>query len=201
MKRLLIFTLLVCLFAVQANADFYLDAPTARTFTLQAILNDTGGSNTLDLIKDNPGGTLDPTYLDTGYFASSDYVANMQLAVGFAGHINDPDPGDTVMLIGTFDNDGGLIADGDTLIIQIANDNDDLYRYTAWYSTALNPAIVVQGTPIVLAPGTQGVVSVDINSSFSTLGVTAYGFSVDYVGSSSSDDFHTSVVVAFSLER
>jgi len=187
MKRILLFTLVIGLFAVQAYAVMYeLDAPTARTFTQLSPSADP--QTVLHLVIDNPGSPGSSWYIDDGYFGApgsgtGDYVDPMQLAVGFAGHITGAGVGN-VMVIGTAGDPGVF----DSLVIPIANDNDDTYRYHAWYSTD-NMATTVQGAGLDLTEDTQGVVSVGLPAV-----VTNFGFDLDYIGSSSGDDFHTSVV-------
>ena len=186
MKRILLLGLVVGLFAGQASAAPYtLDVTAARQFTQQNVID---LQNELHLVIDNPGSTLSTTYVDDGYFgAPADYVDTMQLAVGFAGHITNKAVNVNVIWIGKAV--AGELANGDTLSIPIANDNDDYYQYTAWYSTVGGPAAIVQGAALDLAAGTAGSVSVGIAGA-----PTYFGFTLDYIGGSSSDDFHTSVV-------
>ena len=181
MKRILLFTLIIMLFAVQANAGpFYLDAPTAQTFTQQVAIN---ANNMLHVVIDNPGTPGSTTYLDDGYAGSpADYGDPMQDDVGFLGHVT---AGNTI-LIGKAGTD--ILAGYDSLVIDIANDNDDTYTYHAWYSTD-NLSTVIQGASLQLLHDTKGVVSVGLIPS----GVTNFGFDLT-IDSNPSDDFHTSVV-------
>jgi len=192
MKRFLLFTLVIGLFAVQANAGMWeLDAPTARLFTQLSTIST---SQELQLVIDNPGTLGSTTYYEVagefgadGVIGTNDgvYGETMQLAVGFAGSIDDS-LGNQVMWIGKAL--AGEFAAGDTLRIIIANDNDDTYRYAAWYSTD-NLASIEQGTSLDLIADTMGSVSVTTAS-----GVDHFGFTIDLLGPSTSDDFHTSVV-------
>ena len=187
MKRVLIFCVVIGLFAGQASAvPYFLDAPTARTFTELSL--PTPGI-ALQLVIDNPGLAVSPVHLNNGWIDPDGalpglYGETMQLEVGFAGHITGILAGDNVLSIGT----AGGLAGFDSLVIPIANDNDDVYRYHAWVSYD-NMANMVQGALLDLIGDTTGTVSVAV-----VPGVTHYGFDVDLLGPSSSDDFHTSVV-------
>lgn len=194
MKKLVLLCIIVVgLFAAQADAGPYqLDALTARTFT-QLSTNPSG--NTLQLVIDNPGLAVSTVYLNNGWAdpdgAGPDlYGENMQLSVGFAGVITGINPGDEVIWIGTA---GNLYAAGyDSLLIPIANDNDDVYRYHAWVS--YDGMTIVPGAYLDLIHDTQGVVSVAFGAGPSGAGITHFGFDIDLLGPSSSDHFHTSVV-------
>ena len=194
MKRILLFTLVIGLFAVQANAAMWqLDASTARQFTQ---LSTNSIAYDLQLVIDNPGTAGSTTYVDDGFHGSpAAYGDIMQLAVGFAGTASNQavSGDDPEMWIGkTFVNEFAL---GDTLLIPIANDNDDSYWYTAWYSTD-SLANIVQGTSLQLGKDTKGSVSVNIPGVVPGGGaLTHFGFALELDPSSSfPDNFHTSVV-------
>ena len=194
MRRFLLFTLVIGLFAVQADAALWnLDAPTARTF-LQ-LSADGSGSNQLELVIDSPGTQPGSTvhFLELGnieYGIPASYPTTMQYNVGFAGDTSEFAPGQP-LVIGAAST-GQLLA-GDTFQIAIANDNDDLYEYTAWYSTGaplFTAASISQGTPVTLNPDTKGTVSVIVGGTAPTY----FGFTLDYVGTKGGDQFRTSVV-------
>ena len=199
MKRFLLFTLVIGLFAVQADAALWqLDAPTARMFTQ---LSANSAPYELQLVIDSPGTLGSTTYLENnaGFFGADNNVATndatygdtMQYQVGFAGSLSN------VVSTGTADPEvwigkalAGEFVSGDTLVIPIANDNDDNYTYTAWYF-ATGDASITQGVPsLSLGKDTTGVVSVI------TAGVvTHFGFTIELdPGESTPDTFHTSVV-------
>jgi hypothetical protein len=183
MKRIMLLGLVVGLFAGQAFAGMYvLDAPTARQFTQAIAIN---SNNALHLVMDADGTPGSATYFDDGYFdnPTADYGDTpMLLQVGFAGHIQL----NHVMFIGKSGNLSGF----DSFGINIANDNDDSYRYHAWVSFD-NLATKVQGAPVSVLPNHhQSFVSVNI---VGTAPVTNFGFDVELLGDPS-DDFHTSVV-------
>ena len=193
MKRVLIFCVVIGLFAGQASAaPYFLDEPTARSFTeltVTSVPPNPPGTATLQLVIDNPGLALSPVYLNIGWIDPDGplpglYGETMQLEVAFAGHMIGIQPGDYVLSIGT----AGGLAGFDSLVIPIANDNDDVYRYHAFVSYN-NMFTTVQGPALDLAEDTKGTVSVAVGA-----GVTHFGFDIDLLGPSSSDDFHTSVV-------
>ena len=70
MKRFLLFTLVIGLFSVQADAALYdLDAPTARLFTQ---LSSNSSDYELQLVIDSPGVFGSTTYLEIGGFNGQD---------------------------------------------------------------------------------------------------------------------------------
>lgn len=196
MKRILVFGLVVGLFAGQASAALYtLDVQAARQFTQ---LSANSAVYELQLVIDNPGGIGSTTYLEkAGFFGDGDittpdamYGDIMQYAVGFAGTMGFVSlaGADPLMWIGKAN--AGELSAGDTLWIPIANDNDDVYTYTAWYSTD-NATTIVSGTPLQLAQDTTGSVSVVMGQ----VAPTHFGFTIQLTDADSVPDyFHTSVV-------
>jgi hypothetical protein len=200
MKRFLLFTLIIGLVSVQANAAIWdLTAPVARQFTQ---LSSNSAGNTLMLVIDSPGTSGSTTYLETaGQFGADGNPATyeaaygdiMQLAVGFGGTagqtvLTGADP--EIWIGKAFANE---FVTGDTLRIAIANDNDDIYRYTAWYS--VDGSSIIQGTSLDLGMDSKGTVSV-ITASGPTGGApTHFGFTLELIDADSEPDyFHTSVV-------
>ena len=200
MKRILLFTLVIGMFAVQVDAAIYnLDATAARQFTQQS----TNSVNyTLDLVIDNPGTVGSTTYLEANSFNGADnnvatndtfYGSNMLYAVGFAGSLTqttNPGMADPELWIGkAIAAISPEVGTTDTLSIAISNDNDDKYVYTAWYSTD-SMSSIVQGADLTLTGKNQGIATV-------TLGATApthFGFSIELVSGDVPDSFHTSIV-------
>lgn len=198
--KLFISLAVLCLLAVQANAGPYnLDVPTARTFTQLSPPLSTPG-NYLQLVIDKPGLQTSTTYftnvanpwIDPDGAGPELYGEPMMYQVGFAGHVTGYGPGVNTLFIGTQGNLTGF----DSLVIPISNDNDDLYRYTAWVSYD-NMLTTNSGSNLDLIGGTVGTISValGIPASGAPIGsnVTHFGFSLDLLDPSS-DDFHTSVV-------
>ena len=196
MKRFLLFTLVIGLFAVQADAALWdLDAPAARAFTQ---LSTNSAVYELQLVIDNPGTVGSTTYLEKAGFFGADgdvgtndaiYGDTMVNAVGFAGSSSNifnlgDDP--ELWLGKALD---GEFAALDTLRIAVSNDNDDIYEYTAWYS-ADDLATIVQGAPLVLSADTHGAVSVVTGAV-----VTHFGLTLELDSTESTPDtFHTSLV-------
>jgi len=86
MKRFILFTLVISLFAVQADADMYtMDASTAAGMRLVHV--STGDIGTLTYVGYNPGGSLGHVY---GFL--TEYGAGegaMTYEIGFTGSLYD----------------------------------------------------------------------------------------------------------------
>jgi hypothetical protein len=134
MKRFLLFTLVISLFAVQANADMYkMDAPTAAGMRLVKT-SDSGDVGTLDYVGYRPGGILDRVYgTDIQYGAGE---GNMYYQVGFTGLVKDNDAsGVASVSLGLIDP---VFPDSsyDGFLLPVANDDDDTWQYRAYVTTA-----------------------------------------------------------------
>ncbi len=188
MKRIVLFSLIVGLLAVQADAALYqLDASTARQFTQ---LSTNSAAYDLQLVIDNPGTAGSTTYVDDGFHGSpAAYGDTMQYAVGFAGSTSNQVVSGVDPEIWIGKSFAGEFAVSDTLRIDIANDNDDTYTYTAWYSTD-SLGTIVQGTSLTLTEDTVGSVSVVVGGA-----PTHFGYTLELDPLASTPDaFHTSVV-------
>jgi len=187
MKRFLLFTLVICLFAVQADAAmFELDAPTARQFT--QLPSAGPAPNILNYVIDNDGSSGSTTYYNDLYYgANPDYGYNMQYAVGFVGNI----AAGNVMNIGIHSSNGFAgLSSFDEFGAAIANDNLDDYRYHLFVSYD-NLATKVTAGPVDITPQTSTFLSIS-NVDFTK--VTDFGFDIEIIGGNPSDVFHTSVV-------
>jgi hypothetical protein len=132
MKRFLLFTLVISLFAVQANADMYtMDAPTAAGMRLVKT-SDSGDVGTLDYVGYRPGGILDRVYgTDIEYGAAE---GNMSYLVGFSGFIKDNDSsGFASISLGLISP--GLSGPYDGFVLPVINDDDDIWLYRSYVTT------------------------------------------------------------------
>jgi hypothetical protein len=187
MKRFLLFTLVIGLFAAQADAAMWeLDVATARLFTQLP----SAGSfpNILNYVIDSPGTAGSTTYYnDMVYGATPDYGYNMQGAVGFVGSL----AAGNVISIGFHPVMGfDRLSAYDEFGAYIANDNLDEYRYHLFVSYD-NLATKVTAGPVDLLPQTSTFLTLS-NIDFTR--VTDIGFDIEIIGNNPSDVFHTSVV-------
>jgi hypothetical protein len=200
MKRILLLSVMVGLFAGQASAGLYtMDATTAAQ--LRAVsFSDVGGGNDITYIGYNPGGLGDRVY---GTFNT--YGASMLYAVGFRGGLDDTS-GDgfasvkigakgqavlsTIKGLGSFDG----------FFLPISNDNNQKWQYDLYVDTVgPTPAGVHYVTPwATLATGTQTTLALNFGSLVNFSKLTDIGFDVrlntSLIGGNTSDDIHTSVV-------
>ena len=85
----------------------------------------------------------------------------------------------------------GVLGGFDSLGIDISNDDDDLYRYTAWVDDG---AAITSGPSVDLIGGQTGFASVFFGAGSGVLTpIVAFGFSIDLL-SPGTDAFHTSLV-------
>lgn len=187
MKRVLLLTVVLSLFAVQANAGMYIvDAPMARSFTQLP----SAGSfpNILNYVIDNPGTSGSTTYYnDLVYGATPAYGYNMQMEVGFVGSL----ASGVVLNIGKH-NPGisGYTDFTDGVGVYLGNDNFDDYRYHMFVSYDNLVTKVVSGA-VDLTPQTSTFLSI---ASVDFTNLTDIGFDIEIIGANPSDVFHTSVV-------
>lgn len=190
MKRVLLLTLAVGLFAGQASADMYtLDAPTARLF--RQMNTPDSFSNQLYLVIDHPGtpGSAIQWRISPAFDRYTENVDGMQLQEGFVGQLVTGQ----VISIGVLTSNPDLqIPDVayDSFEATLANDDDDMWR-TRLYVVAdgtsytgdwveLAPWHTPGGTALLHLDGWQG-------------DVTEFGFQVQ-IAERSSDNFHISAV-------
>ena len=199
MKRILLITLVICLFAVQANAGpYYMDATTAAGMRQLSISS--GDIGNLYYVGYNPGALADRVY---GIYSS--FGATMTLDVGFTGNLNDNGGGDSAIAqIGLINIVGwdflplGLTGSYDSFNLPISNDNDDIWRYQAYVTVGntITPTYISGWTTLTEDTATTLTVSFGGNLDFST--VTGIGFKIEWVPSLNdgrlSDEYHTSVV-------
>ena len=191
MKRILLLGVMVGLFAGQASAGMYtMDATTAADMRLITV--GAGDLGTLTYVGYNPGGAGDWVFgSQTEYGAGA---GNMTYAVGFSGNLYDNDASRYATLaLGL--TDPGLSGTYDGFELPIANDDDDVWNYRAYVTTA-------GGT--TYSPWTAGVVpGSNQNLLVSTPGldygtVTGIGFELQWDRllneGASGDDYSVSVV-------
>lgn len=183
MKRVLLTVLVVGLLATQASASMYtLDRNTADTFRQ---LGSDGVHNELYLVINNPGLAAGDIVWQVAGDDSTNYGADMQLAVGFVGNLSST----KVMTLGVAGdlpgNDGTSV---NSFGAHFANDdNNDAWAVSLYVKEGLTSFASPFKT---LSPGTVQFVSLE----FTPGTVTEFGFQVDYAASTGSDDFHISVV-------
>jgi hypothetical protein len=182
MKRILLLTLAVGLFAGQASAAMYeLDMATAKLFTQQNAPN---AANQLYLSIDADGsyGSTINYSIDSGVY--NEYGGIMRGEVGFVGNL----AASQLMQIGLVGdlpgNDGSNL---DSFEMLVANDdNNDPWGVRLY----LNGVSYTPSSFTTITPGNATLLSV----SFTPGTVTGFGFEVDYPALSGSDNFHLSVV-------
>ena len=195
MKRILLFTLVIGLFAVQANADMYtMDVSTALNLRLVSTYNDGGSS--LDFLGKFPGTTVASDVLGGDDVYSPPI---MTLNVGLTGLLKDNIQGSPFASM-----DIGLKADVGSSLTAIqgfadgaykkygmyfANDNAEEWVYTVYYDTGSGP---VRSTGKTLAQGEKvlEIISLGANFDFSTL----VDIGINIESTTNQDFFHTSIV-------
>ena len=208
MKRFLLFTLVIGLFAVQADADMYkMDVSTAGKLRDVSWSDaSVGGSNILKWVGDNPGNAADTLYANGLASYGDPTPTPMVYQVGFVGDLSDwnPEDGAAWVQIGAAHAYGGNPMGALTSLglfegfeLPISNDNDDPFQYKL-YAT-FTAASYESPTWTTLVADTAATLTID----FSDLGgpateafanLTDIGFKVQITGVGRSDDFHTSVV-------
>ena len=191
MKRFVLISVALGLLAGTASAAMYeMDPITAADMRLLSVA--TGDVGTLTYVGHNPGGVGDWVFgPQTEYGAGA---GNMTYAVGFTGNLYDNDASRYATLaLGL--TDPGLSGTYDGFELPIANDDDDVWNYRAYVTTA-------GGT--TYSPWTAGVVpGSNQNLLVSTLGldygtVTGIGFELQWDRllneGASGDDYNVSVV-------
>lgn len=214
MKRVLIFCVVVGLFAGQASATMYtMDAATAKDMRLLSW--STGDGATLEYVGYNPGGASDWVYGSKTEYGAGE--GNMYYAVGFTGDLDDNDPlaystGDpftdvgansAIATIGLQKPGGasvGLSGTWDDFLLPISNDNDDVWKYQAYVAYpdgSGGTTTDYSGWSAGLAPNTQTTLLV-LTPSMDYSIVTGIGFQIRWDRSLNNgrvgDDYNTSVV-------
>ena len=195
MKRILLFTLVFGLFAVQADAGMYeMDVTTALNLRLVTTYND--GGSTLDYLGQNPGTTTASDVLG----ADDVYGNPMTYAVGLVGLLkNVPGvPGFASMDIGLAADTGGVLtaikgfATGafDSYGMYFANDNAESWNYTVYYDTGSGP--VYSSPAKLLYEGDTALATISLGGSFDFSTLTDIGINIE--ATTTSDVFHSSVV-------
>ena len=183
MKRILLFTLVIGLFAVQADADMWeLDRPTALTMTnISASAGDT--VSTL-VVYDGPG---------AGYPVMSGQV-------GFQATLLDADAdGWATATIWSTTNLSAYGSGWDGIRSYVENDNQSIWGVQLFYATtggevnsgAFVPLAPGASTYLTAAPG--GLGSLDL-AAITQIGIRVQGNMVGGDYPSASDTFHVSVV-------
>lgn len=194
MKRFLLISVVLALFAASASADMYvMDRDTA------ALLYDVSWPGTLSYqmkyVGDNPGGTLDKIY-----GSELVYGATMEYLVGFAGNITvDTTGGNQFASVNIgLGPDVDLSGEYDGFVLPLSNDDQQVWEYKLYVNTTGPDYLSDSWT--TLTGGTQTTLVLPFNAlvDFSTL--TDIGFIIQFNvastggGTNYSDDFHTSVV-------
>jgi hypothetical protein len=200
MKRFLLFTLVISLFAVQANADMYkMDAPTAADMRL--VKTSTGDLGELEYVGYNPGGTLDHVYGDLTEYGAGEGA--MAYAVGFTGNVRDNNAsGIARVSLGLIDP---VFAENsyEGFLLPVANDDDDTWLYRAYVTTVTGgvpddtAATIYSGWSDGLGLGEHtNLVALTPGLDYST--VTGIGFEIRWAralnNNRTGDDYNTSVV-------
>ena len=201
MKRILLFTLVIGLFAVQANAAMWeLDQPTALGFT--TYLNLTGPPDTIGLLSVYTAPWPGVKVFGPG---PTTYGASlMSGAVGFVGTFTDFDAGNDIVRAEI--NSGGApgIAAGafDGVTSYFQNDNDDIWKVELFYTTVaagtvVSPQVTLMGgggAAYLTAPDPGGLGALN-PASITNIGIRVEGLMSGAGGNPSNPDaFHISVV-------
>ncbi len=199
MKRFLLFTLVICLFAVQANAGlFEINIDVAEEFRPQSF-SDPLGIDTVNYIGYAPGGAGDLIY------GSGDYQSFiMQNAVGFYGNLTIDDP--TVdnfasVFIGVDPSTITGLTGYDGMSLNLANDDQQIWEVALYaldggtytspdYSTAFVPLNALDTTQLTLNFGGNDISTLDEIGFIVRFNIATTGGNI-----STADDFHTSVSV------
>jgi hypothetical protein len=199
MKRILLLSVVVGLFAGQAFAGLYeINAPLARQFTVQA----TSGAveplpppdmGNLHLVIDNPGTSGSTKYVNDGVL--NQYGEIMKYQVGFVGDLADNN-GNGISWITIGKVNPGLTGSYTGFAGAFSNDNDDpwLVRVYAYAGNTL-----YLGAQTFMTTHSTAFLTVDFGSSLDVATLTQVGFNImgNFVlgGSPSNPDaYHLSVV-------
>lgn len=195
MKRILLLSVMVGLFAGQASAGLYtMDRDTAAL--LRAVSwSDPGPGNSIDYIGYDPGsGVADKIW---GPFPT--YGADMEYAVGFAGHLLILGAGGQFASVNIGLNGAKALAGTyDSFVLPISNDNQQIWEYKLYVDTTGTDYLSAGWTS--LAPGTQATLALPFGTDVDFATLADIGFIVQFNrattggGTNTSDDFHTSVV-------
>jgi hypothetical protein len=131
MKRFILFTLVIGLFAVQADAGMCtMDAPTAAGMRL--VKTSTGDLGDLAYVGYNPGGTFDHVYGPLTEYGAGE--GNMAYQVGFTGNVRDNNASGLARVsLGLIDP--GLYGSYDGFELPVTNDDDDTWLYRVYVTT------------------------------------------------------------------
>ena len=209
MKRILLFTLLIGLFAVQASADMYtFDVPTAAGLR-DVFWSDTQtpANNVLQWMGYKPGATADTIYdydaVANGYGGSHP----MYYAVGFTGDVTDNDgsgDGEAYVEIGAMDDAALLAAINADLAalsggltdfyLPISNDNNTHWSYKLYVDDSTNGRTETAWLPVGdLGDGDQITLHLTLTSAVTS--VYDIGFGIRWKNTADSgDQFHTSII-------
>jgi len=191
MKRFLLLGVMVGLFAGQASAGLYtMDATTAADMRLITV--GAGDLGTLTYVGYNPGGAGDWVFGPQTEYGAGE--GNMALAVGFSGNLYDNDASRYATLaLGL--TDPGLSGTYDGFELPIANDDDDVWNYRAYVTTA--GGTTYSPWTVAVVPGsTQNLLVSTPGLAYGT--VTGIGFELQWDRllneGASGDDYSVSVV-------
>ena len=197
MKRVLIFCVVVGLFAGQASAGMYtMDEATA--IQLRDVFwsdAESSSENVLNWVGYNPGTNASDKVFGTNTY----YGATMEYAVGFAGNLSiTGGPGDNFasVLIGLGSSPSTETYTG--FYLPISNDNQQTWEYKLYVDTTGTDYLSPSWTSI--SGPAYKTLTLDFGGDVDFDNVTDIGFIVQFnksttgEGTNSSDDFHTSVV-------
>ena len=200
MKRFLLFTLVISLFAVQANADMYMmDTPTAADMRMVKQTNG-GDIANLEYVGYKPGGVLNKVYGIRNEYGAGE--GSMGYNIGFTGDLIDNDAsGSASISLGLIDP--GLSGSFEGFLLPVMNDDDDIWLYRAYVTTVTGgipddtAATIYSGWSTGLGLGQHAnLVALTPGLDYST--VTGIGFEIKWARSLNNnrtgDDYNTSVV-------
>ncbi|MHC4597300.1 MAG: hypothetical protein ACYS19_20435 [Planctomycetota bacterium] len=201
MKRLLLFTLVIGLFAVQADAGLWeLDRPTALEFKTYTDVDGNAGDSIGSLgIYDGPGSAAD-WGTDFGNYT------DMSGMVGFVGGpmVDSGGGGDHLVTAKVHDTAPGLtdVATYDGITAYFQNDNDDIWEVQLFYvdstagegeRTSAWTSLAGDGGATYLIASASAANALDIDN-ITDIGFRVRGDMLDGGYPSSGDAFHISVV-------
>ena len=203
MKRFLLFTLVIGLFAVQADAGMWeLDRPTALGFTTYTNLNFTGAGDSIGLLDvyDGPGNEYYDGGGVTGYSVMSGLVGFTTTTFGDAG-----DAGATVRAQISYGGSPGLSGSPyDGISSYFENDNEDKWSVQLFYTDSVDAGLHESAWVELDGPGgsTYLTASASGNGLLNLANITNIGFRVEgnMIGQSNPDypsnpdAFHISLV-------
>jgi hypothetical protein len=171
-------------------AMYEMNATTAASMRLLNVSFDDRA--TLMYVGYKPGGPGNWVFGDYSEYGAG--AGNMTYAVGFSGNMNDNDQSGLVQLTMGLSNPG-LSGTYDGFLLPIANDDDDVWNYRAYVTTAGGPTY--SAWTVGVLPGSNQTLFVS-TFGLDYEGVTGIGFEMEFARSvnagAAGDDYAVSVV-------